>query len=55
VPPSAYVGLTTVNNLNRFLVVLPDQLFRADGYVEVQIKKTIYMVWKDISALNKPE
>lgn len=47
VPPSAYEGLKTVNNMTRFLVKLPIELYEKEGYVEKQKKKTNYMVWQE--------
>jgi hypothetical protein len=48
IPTSAYEGLTTVNNITRFSVQIPKELYKHDGYIEVQLKKTNYYVWEVI-------
>lgn len=52
-PKSAYQGLTTVNNLSRFLVRMPEELYREDGYTEDQPKKINYMEWKRIKDIQQ--
>jgi hypothetical protein len=54
-PKSAYEGLTTVNNLNRFLVRMPDEVYKPEGYVERQTIKTNYLVWKPIREIQLTE
>lgn len=53
VPRSAYEGLNTVNNITRFKVQLTDELFKPEGYKEVQPgKKITYFPWKPISEIH---
>lgn len=56
-PESAYEGLITVNNLNRFAAILPENLYKPEGYVEVQEikgggRKRNFMVWVSLSAVK---
>jgi 8-oxo-dGTP pyrophosphatase MutT (NUDIX family) len=53
VPKSAYQGLKTVNNLKRFLVRMPDNLYKEEGYTEVQEEKINYMQWKPITEIKE--
>ena len=52
-PKSAYDGLATVNNITRYIVRLPEDLYRGEGYTEVQEKKTNYMVWKTYQEISE--
>lgn len=41
----SYPGISNIYDIHRFRVMLPPELFRADGYTEVQPDKTTYFVW----------
>lgn len=44
-PSSSYPGLVTFNLMTRFRVVLPEERYKPDGYVEWQPDKSTYFDW----------
>jgi hypothetical protein len=47
-PSIHFPGIETQRKLFKYEVILPKELFKPDGYVEVQKDKTNYFVWKEI-------
>ncbi len=45
----SYPGLMNEGTLYTYEVILPDEEFKPEGYVEVQEEKTNYFKWKEIN------